>query len=131
MMMNDDVWAHPLEVAVFEILANAIRIALQKSILSEDDLFKDDAFVYGKLKASGDKKIQRQLEMLNPKLKIEDNPEDYDFYCETKLRWIDPKFLRGGGKVLRLSDVSESFRKDLEAYKQRMLKGTYIKIISW
>ena len=125
---NREVWANPLETAIYHILAEAIRIALEEKILKEEDLFKEDKFVFKKLKESKNLKIVKNIEILSPKLRIEENPSDYDFYIKTKPRFIDPKCFHEG-KLLRVSEISNGFKKYLEEQKVIMGKGHYIKII--
>ena len=50
--MGRNSWAKPFDVALFQILADAIKLGLDENILTENDLFKDDNYVYSKLKNS-------------------------------------------------------------------------------
>ena len=63
------------------------------AILTEEDLFNDDNFVYEKLKHSENKEILKKLSMVSPSLSIADDMEDYDFYTKNKLRYVNPKSL--------------------------------------
>jgi hypothetical protein len=131
LFMDEEKWAHPLEVALFQILADTIRIALDQSIMKNEDLFKDDDFVYNKLKNSNNEQILKKLSMLNPNLKIKVNPENYDFYSKTKLRYINPKFIDSYGSVKKVTEISDDFGKRLNKHKEMIGKGNFIKIISW
>lgn len=127
--MDTELWADPRGVTIFEILADALRRALDKNILTEDDLFLDDATVFAKLQDAQDKHITERLAMLNPNLEIEENPEDFDFYGKTKPRYIDPKFVQGE-KVLRVSDVDNQFLERVAAHKNKVLRGVHAKVIA-
>ncbi|HPZ07464.1 MAG TPA: HD domain-containing protein [Candidatus Eremiobacteraeota bacterium] len=127
--MDEAVWSHPLEIALFQILADAIRIALQKGILVEEDLFSHDAFVYEKLKDSKDREIRKKLSLLSPKLAIADDPKDYDFYAKNKLRYINPKCY-AGESIKRVSEIFPDFQELLNRHNKWVERGNYIKIIS-
>jgi len=129
--MDEKNWSSIIEVALFQILADAIKIALEERIISEDDLFQTDFYVLNKLKNSNNSEILQKLNMLNPNLKIRNNPNDYDFHSVNKLRYVDPKFIDSDGSVRRLSDVDPSFRKRLKEHKRFIQKGNFIKIVSW
>lgn len=129
--MDKEKWSHPLEVAVFQILADAIKIALDEKIINENDLFKDDLYVYTKLKQSKNKLILEKLDMLNPNLKIVDNPDDFHFHTKNKLRYIDPKFLDSDNSIIRVSDKFMGFSDRLVKHNELVKKGNYVKIISY
>ena len=129
--MNKEVWSHPREVALFQILADAIKVALEEKILTENDLFEDDLFVYTKLKESENEYILDKLDMLNPNLKIVDNPTDFDFYSINKLRYTNPKFLDSDGSVNRVADRFEDYSDKLAEHKKWMERGHFVKVLSY
>lgn len=131
LMMDETKWAHPLEITLFQILADAIKIALDSDIISQKDLFEDDAFVYDKLKESNNSNILNKLNMLNPNLKIINDPNDFDFYSRTKLRYINPKFIDTDDSVKRVTDVYPDFKDMLQKHKDTVEKGNFIKIINY
>ena len=124
-------WSNPLDVAAYQILANAIRIGLDKRILTKKDLFQTDKYVFNKLKKSKVKEILINIQMLNPKLKVKNNKKNYDFYSKDKLRYIDPKYLNKDNSINRVSDVFESFSKKLIKHKEHMEDGNFVKIVSY
>lgn len=122
-------WASPLQAAVYELLAMAIKAGLQKSIISEDDLMLTDDIVYKKLKGSGDIDILTKLSLVKPGLKVEDNPKGYDFFTKTKARHIDPKTLVNGD-VKRVSEIFPDFGEKIKSFKERIAGGYHIKILA-
>lgn len=130
LMMDTNYYSSPFELALYHILAGAIRIGLDKHIISEDDLFGDDAHVYNKLKNSNDKEILAKLALLNPKLKIKLDPNNYDFFAKNKLRYVDPKFLTKDKTISKVSLAFEGFAEKLQQHREARAKGVFIKIIS-
>ena len=122
-------WANILEVAYFQIAADAIKIALNDKIINEKDLFKNDDFILDKLKSSKNKSINEKLKFLTKNLKVINSPRDYDFYSRTKLRYVDPKFMENG-EIKRLSDVDKDFKERLKQHKALTENGCYVKIVS-
>lgn len=131
LMMNETKWAHPLEITLFQILADAIKIALNSEVISQKDLFEDDAFLYDKLKESNNPEILNKLEMLNPNLEITNDPNDYDFYSKAKLRYINPKFIDSYDAVKQVTDVYPDFKAMLEKHNDTVENGNFIKIINY
>ena len=128
-LMDEAIWSNPLEVALFQILGDAIKIGLKKNIILKDDLFRDDSFVYEKLKNSGDIEVLQKIEMVSQKLKIVDDERNYDFYTKNKLRYIDPKCLFKKSLV-RVSKIYPKFRKILHRHRAWIERGNFIRIIS-
>ncbi len=129
--MDKTDWSHPLGVTLFQILADAITIALNENIITQNDLFQDDEFVYSKLKNSNNSSILKKLSMLNPNLKITLNPDDYDFFTKTKLRYIDPKFLNLYDSVSCVSEQFPELKQKITEHKKQVNKGYFIKIVSF
>lgn len=131
LMMNKTKWAHPLEITLFQILADAIKIALNSEVISQKDLFADDSFLYNKLKESNNSNILNKLDMLNPNLEITNDPNDYDFYSKAKLRYINPKFIDTDDSIKRVTDVYPDFKSMLAKHNDTVEKGNFIKIINY
>ena len=127
-MMDATVWADPTEVASFKLLADAIKLAIGKGFLKEEDMFQDDAFVLRALKASQDREILEILGLLTPAFKVEENPDDFDFKVTTKCRCVDPEFLGQSG-LERLSQADAHFKELMDAHQARVKSGYCIKIL--
>ncbi|MFH1396725.1 MAG: HD domain-containing protein [archaeon] len=133
--MDKKIWAHPIEVALYEILALALKRALKLKIINEEDLFENDEFVFNKLKDSGDEEILKNLEKLNPKLTIVDDPDNCHFYSKTKFRFVNPKFIDikvdGTEIVMRVTDKFPEFQQQLDTHKEEVERGCFVKVVSW
>jgi HD superfamily phosphohydrolase len=128
--MNEQYWAHQINVAMYQILADAMKIAMERGILTEKDLFQDDAHVYSKLKSSHNPEILKLLGFLRPDLKLVEDSESCQFHSRTKLRYVDPKFLNPDGTVSKVSDNNQKFATRLNKYKVWVEKGHHIRIVS-
>lgn len=124
--LDEHMWADPTEIAAYEILAQAIRHALDKKILTKEDLFTTDQGVYQILKLHGDVYIHKKLSYLTPGFRTSPaNKNHYHLHVKTKTRYVDPKVLVGG-KLKRLSFISAKFKNKLEAHIKQKGKGNYI-----
>jgi HD superfamily phosphohydrolase len=128
MMLDATIWADPTEIASFKLLADAIKLAIQKGFLKEEDMFQDDAFVLNALKQSADKEISEILALLTPDFKVEEAEDEFDFQVKTKCRFVDPEFLENGA-LLRLSEVDSHFKELVDAHQTRVKSGYNIKIV--
>lgn len=125
---NKQYWADPREIAIYKVLAQAIKISLEKKIIDENDLFTTDDQLMVKLKASKNKKILKFINLLTPHFKIKIDQSHYHFHLKTKLRYIDPKILVGQG-LMRLSILDKEFKKRLIKHNEKMRKGFYVRVL--
>lgn len=131
MRIDEEIWSFPKEIALFQILADAVKIALDEKILNENDLFKDDLHVYTKLKESGNERILKKLDMLNPNLKIIDDPKNYDFHTKNKLRYINPKFINPDNSTNKVSEKFSEFSIRISEHIKLIERGHFIRIVSY
>ncbi len=126
--LDEEKWSNPFEITLHQILADAIKIALKEKILTKDDLFTDDETVLEKLKKTPNLDIKNKLKMLNPNLKIIENENDFDIYSKTKLRYINPKFIKDN-KILKVTDRYPEFLDKLKKHENKIKKGIFVKIL--
>ena len=124
--MNKVFWATPLQVALFKILSDAIRMALSRNVISEADIFLTDNELYKKLEESRDEEITDILDLISNLSVIEDKKE-YDIHIKSKVRYADPEILLDG-KITRLSEIDNSFKKNMNNFLQEMSKGFFVRI---
>ena len=120
-------WASPLQAVSYHLLADAIKTAMKKNIINNEDLLKTDEEVWSDLKNSRDPEIQNKISLLNPGIKAVIDRKNYDYYVKTKARFIDPKILING-KLRRASDMFDEVRERIEKFKTRVSKGYYVRI---
>jgi hypothetical protein len=89
-------WANFQEVGLYELTAQAIRFALQKEILIEDDIWGTDQPAWAKLQASTEPELQALIDLIQPETQFVWDDENPDFRISTKLRTIDPDVLLNG-----------------------------------
>lgn len=126
--LDETYWSNPREVALYHVLADAIRIGIDDGILCIDDLFTDDREVDAKLRHSGNTAILKKLDLLNPAFAVVEDRTNHNFYCRNKLRYIDPKFL-DVTRMLRLSDVDPAIKEAIQTHREKIERGNYIRII--
>lgn len=125
---DEQVWADPKEIAIYELLAQAIRHALDKKILTVDDLFTDDETVRTILQTRGDPYIRKKLAYLIPGFRIEKaTKRHYHLHITTKRRYVDPKVVIQG-TVKRLSELSPRFRRSLKKHLEYGKDGWYVNV---
>lgn len=99
------IWLDPTSHGSFFLLAKAIKIALDKKIISQKDFFTNDTYLLNKLKTSKNKEIIKLLKRLSPGHEfVYTNKKEAEFYGPNKPRYVDP-LVRIKGKMIRLSDL--------------------------
>lgn len=84
------IWANPRESAAYELLAGALRQALNKEIISKQELWLTDNQLYNKLQSTSDEVIQENLSLLNKDLQVTLS-ETGTYTIKPKFRYINPK----------------------------------------
>lgn len=129
---NAKLWAHPLQSALYYLLASAMKLSLEESILTFQDLFTTDKEVYDKMIQSGNDEVVELLENME-KVEIIQDPDDYDYHVQPKIRVVDPWVLTGEGESIqkeRLSSINEEFAAESEKVKEELSRGYYVKVLS-
>ncbi len=126
--LNIKTWCNPMQSSLYKILADTIKIALQKNIITTKNLFSTDDELIKRLKNSKDKKILGNLKILK-KLKVKlVSKNQADFFTRSKPRVVDPYFLKNK-KLVRLTDLDKTYKKQTDKWLKQAKKGFYIKII--
>lgn len=89
-------WANYWEVGLYEVMARALRAALECGVLIEADLWRTDDHAWGKLQASDDPALRRWLDLVTADVRFLPDDEAADFRLSTKLRTIDPDVVIDG-----------------------------------
>ncbi len=127
--LNQKIWCSPLEATIYQILADAIKIGLDKKIITKPDLFTTDKLVMAKLQNSKDKKILEKISLLK-KVNIKIVTKKLaNMHVKSKPRIVDPYFLKNG-KLIRLSVVDKNYKNKVNFWHNSAKKGFYIKILN-
>lgn len=124
---NRKLYCNAFQATLYKLISETLRLAMEKNIMTESDLFTTDLQVLNKLKESKDKEI---LDMLNTisYLNVVEDEKDYDYHLKSKVRCTDPKILIDN-KVVRLSEIDESYRKLMNDFISESSKGFFVRIV--
>ena len=127
---NQNNWCNPLQIAIFTISAQILREALDKNIITKQELYTTDEYILKKLSQTKNPIITKKLEQIkNLKIKIVDQKANADFWSTSKPRVVDPYFLQNG-QLVRLSKIDPAYHQRVQAWAARIRKGFYIKILN-
>ncbi len=95
---------------MFRTVGDYLRYALQKGYISENDLYTTDKIVLEKVRnfLDKDKKLKLLWERMNNKVKVSNNPTNYDAQVFCKSRVVNPLF-KSNGKLKRISEVEKAW----------------------
>lgn len=124
-----DFFMHPLNVYAYDRLAKAIEISLEESQITLQDLMKVDDYVEKKLCESQIEEVADIMKQLHSKVKVVENPIDYDIHQKQKIRTIDPT-MKVKDEIFQLSKKSLKSKNMSEAALSKAKEGIFIKIIS-
>lgn len=106
--MDEAMWSSPREVALYWILAHAMRRAVELGYLQEADWYQTDRALWKQLHRLRDPKIRKLLSYVRADTIVIPNEERHDFVTQTKVRTIDPPVLIQGA-LHRLSALDPAF----------------------
>lgn len=124
--LNTVYYAGLASAVMFRAVGDCLRYALQKRYISEDDLYTTDKIAIEKVKRFLDKdgKLKLLWERMNDKVKVSNNPDNYDTQVFCKSRVVDPLF-KDNDALKRVSEAEPSWsniiRQELKP-KQYFLK---------
>ena len=110
------------------LFAQALRAALEESVISVEDLFHDDEHVLRKLTSSRSPRIAATLGLLSRKLKLEED-EDGQIKLPRRVRYVDPEFLEEGRPV-RLSKVNKKYAEEVRRHRAILSRGVSVNILA-
>lgn len=100
---------------MFRTVGDCLKYALQKRYISENDLYATDKMVIEKVKTflDRDEKLKLLWERMNGKIRVGNNPKDYDAQVFCKSRIVDPLF-RNNGALKRISEVESDWNNTIK-----------------
>jgi len=108
----------------YHLFSVALKIALDKKILSEEDFHKDEPFVLNKIEKAQNKRIKEILSILKKK-----NPKDVKNNSGKrivkKFRYVDPKVM-SNGKLIRLSKIAPEFQAVINKHREINRRGLIV-----
>ncbi len=127
--INNWFWSGLESAVMLKTAGDLVKYAIDKKILTKDDLFTTDEEVWAKIRPAMDKDdgLKLLVDRTNNKFKYESNrKDDYDLYSLCKSRVVDPLFLEGES-LKRVSEIDSEFVKLKEKYSKP--KEYYIKFL--
>lgn len=127
--INNWFWSGLESAVMFKTTGDLVKYAIDKKILTKDDLFTTDEAVWAKIRSATDKNDNLKLlvDKANNKFKYKSHhKDDYDLYALCKSRVVDPLF-KEDKNLKRVSEIDSEFLKLKEKYSKP--KEYYIKFL--
>ncbi len=108
--LNREYYASLPSALMFRTVGDCLKYALQKEYISESDLYTTDKIVLEKLqkKLSKDERLKLLWERMNNKVKVINNPNNFEVKVFCKSRVVDPLF-KDNGILKRVSEAEPSW----------------------
>ena len=113
------IWLDPTSHGSFYVLAEALKVAVKRGILTERDFFKTDQDVLAMLRGAHDSTVDTLLDRLQPGKEFAyASEQDAEFYGPNKPRFVDP-LVEHDGDLKRVSELVPSVRGYFDEFKGR------------
>ena len=114
--LQNEHWAGSQAKIRYHILGSILKKALEKKIISLEDLYKTDKEIIDVLNSSSDDFIKDNLILLKGELEIKEVDSDSGVLIKKKFRYIDPEILING-EVKKVSEVFKDYEELLNNEK--------------
>lgn len=108
-------WSNFREVGLYEVTAQALRLALQRNIITNADFWGTDATLWHMLQQSNDPDLHYYLSFVNSGTEFVRDETRPHFCVTTKIRTIDPDVWQEGG-LRRFSILDPAFANYRQQY---------------
>ena len=112
----------------WRLFADGIKTAVREKVVSYEDFFTDNFAFLEKLEKSKHREIVHVLDSLKGKLIVIEDKENPQYHLKKKFRWVDPEFI-DCGKVYRVTEVNEGYKKEIEYQMERNREGWKVRIL--
>jgi len=127
MRCQKELWASNEARLRYHLIAEALRMAIDRGILTKEDLYRDESAVMGTMRKSGDRDVIEALEKGVGELKYAVS-DDGQITLKKKIRYIDPKFISDGALV-NLCSVDSAFKALVDEERERLLKPVRVDLL--
>lgn len=112
---DDASWSNFREVGLYELTAQALRLALAKTLITERDLWGTDEQLWRTLYQSPNPELHYYLRFVDQRTEFVRDAAAPTFIVSTKIRTLDPDVYHNG-KVVRFSAIEPAFAAHRQAY---------------
>lgn len=111
-------WSNFREVGLYQLTAEAIKVASNLGIVDESDIWSSDNALWEKLCSAAHPDVKRYVDLITPGTRFTWDDENPVFRVATKIRSIDP-LVSSGNSVKSLSDLDATFRRYRQEYMSK------------
>jgi uncharacterized protein len=108
-------WANFREVGIYELTAQAIKLALKVGVLTDEDIWTTDQAAWMKLQTNTYPELEQIIRQISPLTHFVWDEVSPTFRVSTKLRTIDPPVVLDG-RLYLLSDLDSDYSHRRNTY---------------
>lgn len=127
---DDASWSNFREVGLYELTAQALRLALAKGLITEADLWGTDEALWRALYQSPNPVLHYYLRFVDKRTEFVRDPIAPTFTVTTKIRTLDPAVYQDG-QVTPLSVIDPTFAADRQQYLAQKQRQWPIRVVGF
>lgn len=128
MAADDASWSNPHELVLYELAARAIRAALDRGVVEEEELWGTDEALWQHLRHCDDLEVARWVRSTEGRPEFINDLTTPTIRIRPKVRAIDPDVATADG-LRPVSTLDDEFRRKREAYVKRKTEGLSVRLI--
>jgi len=130
--LNKNVWSSVFWTVNHKILADIIKLIIEKGYVKKEDLFlKNDEQITKIIEKNKDKDIEMLVKKMKNldyhKIKVVSKKDKYDYNWKKKNRFVDPKILINGN-IKKLSDINPEWKLKLEYFRKHLYFEYFVRV---
>lgn len=127
---DDASWSNFREVGLYEMTAQALRLALARRIITDEDVWGTDAALWQTLQQSDDPTLRYYLRFVTDTAHFVRDAIAPTFTVTTKIRTIDPDVVQAG-QLVRYSTLDPAFATYRQHYLAQKLGPWPIRVVDF
>jgi HD superfamily phosphohydrolase len=128
MAADDGSWSNPHELVLYELAARAIRAALERRVLTDEDLWGTDEAMWDHLRRSDDPEVSRWVRLTERQPAFVTDLQAPTIRIRPKVRAIDPDVVTPSG-LKPLSETDPAFWRKREEYVRHKSQGLSVRLL--
>jgi hypothetical protein len=128
MAADDGSWSNPHELVLYELAARAIRAALDRRILTDEDLWGTDRAMWDHLRRADDGEVSRWVRLTELQPAFVTDLQSPTIRIRPKVRAIDPDVVTPSG-LKPLSAIEPAFGRIRDEYVRHKSEGLSVRLL--
>jgi HD superfamily phosphohydrolase len=124
---DEAIWSNPTAILLYELTARAIKAALDRSAITQADLWGTDEVLWNKMLSCRDAPVEASIDLVSKFVKFVPDAAAASIRLRPKIRTVDPDVLTADG-LIPLSQLDSAFKQYRDDYLKRRASAISLRL---